>query len=219
VIEQLRKARPQLKFLELVHRLDKETSGVLLIAKKRGALTALQDAFRQRDVHKTYAALVVGHWPRTKTVVDVALHKYLIVEGERRVKVVQADDEGRRSISLVRVVRRYADFDLLYVTIKTGRTHQIRVHLSHEGHPIVGDDKYGDFALNRALARGVMQDMPQGIMPGKLPDGRFARMFLHARYLRLTHPVSGDEMVFESALPPECNALLSALVEVSSPSR
>lgn len=210
VIEQLRRARPQARFLELVHRLDKETSGILLIAKKRSALTTLQDVFRHRQAHKTYAALVQGAWPVRKKIIDVALHKYLTAEGERRVKAVKAsDEEGRRSISLVHVVQSFAGFSLLDVTIKTGRTHQIRVHLSNEGHPIVGDDKYGDFALNKALARG------EGVWPGlhraRLPQGRFERMFLHARYLRLAHPVTGQDLVLEAPLPADCQGLIAAL--------
>ena len=210
VIEQLRRARPQARFLELVHRLDKETSGVLLIAKKRSALTALQDVFRNRQAHKTYAALVVGGWPARKKVIDVALHKYLTAEGERRVRAVaQDDDDGRRSISLVQVVRRFAAFSLLDVTIKTGRTHQIRVHLAHEGHPIVGDDKYGDFAVNKALARAGAP--LAGLDRDKLPSGRFERMFLHARYLRLAHPVTGAELTLQAELPEDCRHLLAAL--------
>ncbi|HET8869559.1 MAG TPA: RluA family pseudouridine synthase [Aquabacterium sp.] len=197
VIEQLRQSRPHAKFLELVHRLDKETSGILLIAKKRSALVTLQDFFRHRQAHKTYAALVVGAWPGQKKVIDVALHKYLTPGGERRVKAVpQTDDDGRRSISLVKVVKRFEGFSLLDVTIKTGRTHQIRVHLSNEGHPIVGDEKYGDFALNKSLGRG---------------DVRFTRMFLHARYLRLPHPASGEELVLEAPIPSDCQAFLDQL--------
>lgn len=209
VIEQLRRSRPQARFLELVHRLDKETSGILLIAKKRSALTTLQDVFRQRQAHKTYAALVQGTWPAHKKVIDVALHKYLTPEGERRVKAVKDTDEGRRSISLVHIVKKFAAHTLLDVTIKTGRTHQIRVHLLNEGHPIVGDEKYGDFALNKALSRG------EGATPGvdrhRLPEGRFDRMFLHARYLRLAHPSTGQDLVLEAPLPAECQTLLAAL--------
>ncbi|MBI2734696.1 MAG: RluA family pseudouridine synthase [Aquabacterium sp.] len=220
VIEQLRRARPQAKFLELVHRLDKETSGILLIAKKRSALVTLQDFFRHRQAHKTYAALVVGDWPDRKKVIDVALHKFLTPEGERRVKAVKEDDdEGRRSITLVKVVQRFDGFSLLDVTIKTGRTHQIRVHLSHEGHAIVGDDKYGDFALNKALARGAVDQPLPGVDRHKLNDGRFERMFLHARYLRLPHPQTGEDIILEAPLPPECNTLLSALSAVSSGAR
>lgn len=199
VIEQLRRARPQARMLELVHRLDKETSGLLLVAKKRSALTALQDQFRQRDTGKTYAALVIGAWPASRKVIDVPLHKYLSAEGERRVRAVQGD-EGRRSITLVRVAKPYARFTLLDVTIKTGRTHQIRVHLAHEGHPIAGDDKYGDFGLNKALSRGEA-----------VPGCRFDRMFLHARRLRFVHPASGETLELEAVLPPECQDLLDAL--------
>lgn len=211
VIEQLRRARPEARFLELVHRLDKETSGILLIAKKRSALTALQDVFRHRQAHKTYAALVTGAWPAQRKVIDVALHKYLTPDGERRVKAVKDEDEGRRSISLVQVVKRFAAFSLLDVTIKTGRTHQIRVHLQHEGHPIVGDEKYGDFALNKALARGGAEQDVAGVDRRRLTDGRFERMFLHARYLRLSHPVTGEDLTLVAPLPPECDTLLAAL--------
>ncbi len=205
VIEQLRQARPQARFLELVHRLDKETSGLLLIAKKRAALVALQDQLRQRGgekvMHKTYAALVIGAWPEERKVIDVALHKFLTADGERRVRTVDADHEdGKRSITLVKVMQRFHGFTLLDVTIKTGRTHQIRVHLADEGHPIAGDDKYGDFALNKALARGEA-----------VPGQRFDRMFLHARRLRLQHPASGEVIELAAPLPAECEALLTSL--------
>ena len=201
VIEQLRRARPEAKFLELVHRLDRETSGVLLLAKKRSALTALQDQFRARDTHKRYAALVVGAWPAALKLIDVPLHKYLRPDGERRVRPVAEDDpQGKRSITLVRVVRRYAGYTLLDVGIKTGRTHQIRVHLAQAGHPIVGDDKYGDFELNKALARGEA-------LPGQRYDG----MFLHAQRLSFQHPASGAEVELQAPLPPACQALLQRL--------
>ena len=197
VIEQLRRARPAAKFLELVHRLDKETSGVLLLAKKRSALTALQEQFRQRDTDKRYAALVLGAWPANKKIIDVALHKTLDAQGERHVKVVAADHaDGRRSITLVKVTQAFAEFSLLDVTLKTGRTHQIRVHLASEGHPIAGDPKYGDFALNRQLARG---------------EHRFARMFLHARQLSFEHPASGERITLLAPLPPACKTLLEQL--------
>ena len=202
VIEQLRRARPQAKFLELVHRLDKETSGLLLLAKRRSALLALQEQFRQRQTGKTYAALVAGAWPRSRTVVDVALHKYLDAAGERRVRAVDAGHEdGRRSISLVRVAEAWPAWTLLDVTIKTGRTHQIRVHLAHTGHAIAGDPKYGDFDVNRRLARGEA-------LPGRQ---RFGRMFLHARRLRFAHPSSGEAVELEAPLPAECAAALAAL--------
>jgi 23S rRNA pseudouridine955/2504/2580 synthase len=203
VIEQLRRARPTAKFLELVHRLDKETSGLLLIAKKRSALVALQDQLRARETGKTYAALVIGAWPASRKVIDVALHKFLTGDGERRVQAVDAD-AGRRSITLVRVARALPGYSLLDVTIKTGRTHQIRVHLTHEGHAIVGDDKYGDFALNKAFARG-----------DAVPGCRFDRMFLHARRLRFTHPASGEVLELEAPLPAECEVLIQALAALA----
>ncbi len=187
VIEQLRQARPSAKFLELVHRLDRETSGILLVAKKRSALTHLQDQFRERETGKTYLALVNGAWPASKKVIDLPLHKYLQADGERRVKVVAKDDpDGMRSITLVKVAQRLDQFTLLEVTIKTGRTHQIRVHLAAQGHPIAGDDKYGDFDLNRTLQK-------QGLK----------RMFLHAWRLQFNHPASAERIELMSPLPPE----------------
>jgi 23S rRNA pseudouridine955/2504/2580 synthase len=201
VIEQLRTARPQARFLELVHRLDRETSGVLLLAKKRSALTALQDQFRARDTGKTYAALVLGRWPDALKVVDVPLHKYLQADGERRVRASAADDpQAKRSITLVRVVRRFDALTLLDVSIKTGRTHQIRVHLANAGCPIVGDDKYGDFEFNKSLARGVA-----------LAGQRFTGMFLHARRLAFDHPNGGARIELEAPLPEACQRLLQRL--------
>jgi len=201
VIEQLRRARPEARFLELVHRLDRETSGILLLAKKRSALTGLQAQFRARETEKVYAALVVGHWPANLKVIDVALQRTLDAAGERRVRAV-ADDhaEGQRSISLVRIAQAFAGTTLLDVTIKTGRTHQIRVHLAHAGHVIVGDDKYGDFALNRRFARGEA-----------VPGVRFERMFLHARRLAFDHPATGARVELEAPLPPECERLVAGL--------
>ncbi len=203
VIEQLRRARPQARFLELVHRLDKETSGVLLLAKKRSALTTLQDQFRARDTGKTYSALVIGQWPAKLKVIDVALHKFLDAAGELRVRTVgPASDDGQRSITLVKVAQAFEAYTLLDVTIKTGRTHQIRVHLAHAGHPIVGDDKYGDFTLNKQLARG---EGLQGL--------RFERMFLHARQLAFDHPAGGERITLQAPLPAECVTLLARLSE------
>ncbi len=209
VIEQLRRARPAAPFLELVHRLDKETSGLLLIAKKRQALLALQEQFRQRSsdapMAKIYDALVAGVWPANHRVIDQALHKYLDAAGERRVRGVDADHaDGRRSITLVKVAQHLPGFSLLEVSLKTGRTHQIRVHLAGAGHVIAGDEKYGDFALNKALARGTA-----------VPDCRFDRMFLHARRLRLAHPHSGELLELEAPLPAACEVLLQALAASS----
>jgi len=201
VIEQMRQARPDAKFLELVHRLDRDTSGILLLAKKRSSLTRLQDQFRDRETGKTYLALVTGVWPANKKVIDVPLHKYLQADGERRVKVVARDDpDGMRSVTLVKVAqvshglplavgrdeRGDCDLTLLEVTIKTGRTHQIRVHLASQGHPIAGDDKYGDFELNKALQKHGLK-----------------RMFLHAWRLQFNHPATGERIELLAPLPPE----------------
>jgi 23S rRNA pseudouridine955/2504/2580 synthase len=191
VIEQLRRARPALANLELVHRLDRETSGVLLVAKKRSALKNLQDQFRDRETGKTYLALVLGLWPSNKKVIDSPLMKYTIPngvgEGERRVKVVGKDDpNGMRSITLVRVARTVGPYTLLEVTIKTGRTHQIRVHLASQGHPIAGDDKYGDFEHNKLLQKMGLK-----------------RMFLHAWQLKFQHPQSHRPVSLQAPLPPE----------------
>lgn len=198
VIEQMRQARPDAKLLELVHRLDRETSGLLLIAKKKSALKALQDQFRERETGKTYLALVKGAWPARLKVLDQPLHKYLLADGERRVKVTTKDDpDGMHSVTLVKVAARIPapaalaaalpeGLSLLEVTIKTGRTHQIRVHLSSAGHPIAGDDKYGDFELNRQLMRNGLK-----------------RMFLHAWRLRLSHPVTGAPIELHAELPDE----------------
>jgi 23S rRNA pseudouridine955/2504/2580 synthase len=195
VIEQLRMARPEAKFLELVHRLDRETSGILLVAKKRVALKNLQEQFRERETDKIYLALVSGAWPANKKVLDKPLQKYLLADGERRVQVVGKEHpDGMRAVTLVKVRSTLAalgrDFTLLEVTIKTGRTHQIRVHLASEGQPIAGDDKYGDFELNKAL-----QKEAAGVA--------LKRMFLHAWRLKFTHPSSGKRIDLLADLPPE----------------
>ncbi len=202
VIEQLRQARPQAKFLELVHRLDRDTSGILLVAKKRSALTHLQDQFRERETGKTYLALVTGTWAANKKVIDTPLHKYLQADGERRVRTTTADDpDGMRSITLVKVrshlparpAQGLPAMSLLEVTIKTGRTHQIRVHLASQGHPIVGDDKYGDFDLNK-----------------RVPKHGLRRMFLHAWRLQFSHPATGQRIELHAELPPELSEFIAS---------
>ncbi len=192
VIEQLRRARPQAPFLELVHRLDRETSGILLIAKKRSALVSLQDQFRARETGKTYLALVAGQWPGNKKVLDRPLVKFVLpsvggMEGERRVKVTHKDDpDGMKSVTLVKIAKKSVNFTQLEVTIKTGRTHQIRVHLASEGFPIAGDDKYGDFELNKALQKRGLK-----------------RMYLHAWRLQLDHPATRARLELVSKLPQD----------------
>lgn len=201
VIEQLRQARPLAKLLELVHRLDRETSGILLVAKKRSALKHVQDQFRERETGKTYLALVQGQWPEKLKVIDSALHKFLLPDGERRVRVTSNEDpDGMRSITLVKVAERWDACSLLEVTIKTGRTHQIRVHLASQGHPIAGDDKYGDFEWNKALQK-------QGLK----------RMFLHAWRLQFTHPATGKRIELKSNLPPELQLYVNHVKSKSTP--
>ena len=212
VIEQLRMARPEADFLELVHRLDRETSGILLIAKRRMALKLLQEQFRERETDKVYLALVKGNWPANLRVIDKALHKYelqgkpgTLGAGERRVKVVANDHpDGLRSVTLVKVKNTLADgrFTLLEVTIKTGRTHQIRVHLADAGHPIAGDDKYGDFDLNKALQKS---NQKLDIYTPSLK-----RMFLHAWSLKFNHPKLRKVVHLQAELPPELQQFLPA---------
>ena len=191
VIEQLRLARPQAKFLELVHRLDRDTSGLLLLAKKRPVLTAMHELIRAGQMDKRYLVLVQGNWPKGKQHVKLKLQRYVTGAGERRVNV---DDDGRESHTVFALERACGGYSLLQAQLKTGRTHQIRVHLAHLGFPIVGDDKYGDFELNKRLARQGMK-----------------RMFLHAWKLAFVHPLSGDTLKLEAPLPPELEDFMSTL--------
>lgn len=189
VIEQLRRARLEARFLELAHRLDRETSGLLIVAKKRSALTRLHDLFRDGGIAKRYLALVRGRWPNPLQHVRLSLHKYLTDEGERRVSV---SEEGKPAHSVVRLVARWENFSLVEVELKTGRTHQIRVHLAHLGFPLAGDDKYGDFSLNRDLQRAGLK-----------------RMFLHAARLTLPHPLTGEAIELDSGLPDDLRRFLA----------
>jgi 23S rRNA pseudouridine955/2504/2580 synthase len=191
VIEQLRQARPQAKFLELVHRLDRETSGVLLLAKKRSALTALHEQIREGKTDKRYLVLVLGQWKNAKQHVKLPLHKFTTAEGERRVMV---REDGQASHTAFALHKTWPDYSLLEAQLKTGRTHQIRVHLAHLGFPIAGDAKYGDFARNKGLAK-------QGLK----------RMFLHAYMMNLQHPLTGEPMSFSAPLPPELQRFLDRL--------
>ena len=201
VIEQLRAARPDAKFLELVHRLDRDTSGILLLAKKRSALTNLHEQIREGELDKRYLVLVHGDWKNQKQHIKLPLFKYNAADGERRVRV-QAD--GLASHTIFNLLRRYGAFALLEAELKTGRTHQIRVHLSSSGFAIAGDDKYGDFALNRALQKA---------------DGTriaFKRMFLHAHQITFRHPESGKPVTLNAPLPPECEKFLKSLEKTSA---
>jgi 23S rRNA pseudouridine955/2504/2580 synthase len=181
VVEQLRAERPEAPFLELVHRLDRDTSGVLMLAKRRSALTELHRQLREGRVGKHYLALVKGSWRKSTLSVELALEKRVLPTGERRVRVGRA---GLPAHTVFRLKQARNGYSLLEAELKTGRTHQIRVHLSHLGFPIVGDDQYGDFELNRDLARKGLK-----------------RMFLHASKIVICHPRSGESLVIEAPLP------------------
>ena len=198
VIEQLRRSRPEAKFLELVHRLDRDTSGILLLAKKRSALVNLHEQMRAGLTDKRYLACAAGEWSSdwgTRRAVKVALHKFVAADGERRVRV---QDDGQASHTVFNLLERLPGFVFLEAELKTGRTHQIRVHLAHLGLPLAGDDKYGDFALNKSLARA-----------GAEPS--LKRMFLHAHRLRIAHPSTGLAMELEAPLPGDCKRFLHQL--------
>ena len=183
VIESLRSMRPEARFLELVHRLDRETSGVLLIAKKRASLVALHEMMRERDMDKRYLVGVNGRFRNEMQRVRLPLSKRTTAGGEKRVSVAE---DGQEAETVFRRVERGELFSLLEAELLTGRTHQIRVHLAHLKHPVLGDDKYGDFELNKALRR-------QGLK----------RMFLHAASLAFAHPISGEALRLESPLPAD----------------
>lgn len=196
LIERMRASRPELSFLELAHRLDKETSGLLILAKTRKALVALHEMMRDGLVHKTYKTLVKGDWVNDRQHVKLPLYKYLLPNGERRVRVDK--ENGQASHTIFVLLERFGSVSFLDVELKTGRTHQIRVHAQSQGHPLVGDDKYGDFEFNKEVEKGLL-----GIP--------FRRMFLHAFRLDFNHPVTGTHLVIESPLPKECKDLIEYL--------
>src|SRR5690625_2560138 len=191
VIEQLRAARPDQPFLELAHRLDRETSGVLIIAKRRNALVRLHDILREARVGRYYQALVVGDWVNDRQHLRQPLLKWLTAHGERRVKV---DPLGKQAHTIVTLKKRFGQYSWVQAELRTGRTHQIRVHLAAAGHPVAGDDKYGPDAVREQLAR-------QGYKP----------MVLHATPLELEHPLTGQPLVLEAALPEMFMKLIAEL--------
>lgn len=191
VIEQLRQELPEARFLELAHRLDKETSGVLLLALKRSALVELHRMLREGETQKTYLALANGRWRDALRHVKLPLRRYLNEEGERRVAV---DDAGQHAHTIFRLRHRYTDLTLLEAELKTGRTHQIRVHLAALGHALAGDSKYGDAERNRVLKKLGLH-----------------RMFLHAARLELRHPLTGAPLRLEAPLAPDLQAFLDRL--------
>jgi 23S rRNA pseudouridine955/2504/2580 synthase len=196
LIEQLRAMHPEARFLELVHRLDRDTSGVLLVARRRPALLALHAALREGRVDKRYLVLVRGDWREAVRRVELPLTKFVTREGERRVRVERT--EGRAATTIFRRRRSWPDAEpslsLLEAELRTGRTHQIRVHLAHLGFPVAGDDKYGDFAWNKALAREGLK-----------------RMFLHAWRVELPHPVEPRVLRLEAPLPEDLAGFLARL--------
>lgn len=193
-IERLRAARPQARFLELVHRLDRETSGVLLLAKKRSALASLHEDLREGAMDKRYLVAVAGRFRDERRRVRAALRKFSTGEGERRVAVDER--EGREAETVFRRLARTGEFSLLEAELLTGRTHQIRVHLAHIGHPVLGDEKYGDFALNKALRKRGLR-----------------RMFLHAAQLSFDHPATGVRLTVASPLPGELESFRRSALE------
>ena len=193
VIEQIRRARPEAGYLELVHRLDKDTSGLLMIAKKRSALVKLHEAIRNDHPKKIYLALGVGKLPNDSFHVKLPLFKYTGAQGE---KMVRVSEDGQSAHTIFRVLNRFSD-DLLHqvglshltlvqATLKTGRTHQIRVHLQSQQCPIAGDERYGDYQANKRLQKLGLK-----------------RMFLHAAELHLDHPLTGEKLILKAPLPQD----------------
>ena len=201
VIEQLRQARPEAKYLELVHRLDKDTSGLLMIAKKRSALVKLHEMLRNDHPKKIYLALGVGQWQPENRHVRLPLVKYTGAAGE---KMVRVDDDGQSAHTIFRVLDTFSGclthsvgisaLSLVEATLKTGRTHQIRVHMQASGCPIAGDERYGDYQVNKRLHKLGLK-----------------RMFLHAHRLVLAHPITGETMDWVAELPEELGAFLARL--------
>ena len=193
VIEQIRRARPEARYLELVHRLDKDTSGLLMIAKKRSALVKLHEAIRNDHPKKIYLALGVGKLPNDSFHVKLPLFKYTGAQGE---KMVRVSEDGQSAHTIFRVLNRFSDgllhqvglshLTLVQATLKTGRTHQIRVHLQSQQCPIVGDERYGDYQANKRLQKLGLK-----------------RMFLHAAELHLDHPLTGEPLHLKAELPQE----------------
>lgn len=196
LIERLRASRPDEPFLELAHRLDRETSGALIVAKTRKALVRMHDMMKTGGFEKHYTTLVKGDWVNDRQHVKLALTKTVLANGERFVKV---DPEGMSAHSIFTLLHRYGEVSLLDVELKTGRTHQIRVHALSQGFPLVGDDRYGDFEFNRAVRQGALAHTP------------LKRMFLHARELHFIHPVTNEPVNVCAPLPEDCMTLLRAL--------
>ncbi len=191
VIEGLRALRPESKFLELVHRLDRDTSGLLLVAKKRSALKHLHEQLRVKTMRKQYLALVRGQWQPHVKVVNAPLLKNILQSGER---IVRVNSDGKPSETRFQIVQKFANATLVMASPITGRTHQIRVHTAHAGHPIACDDKYGERAFDEQVKLAGLN-----------------RLFLHAYRLTFTHPVTDKELTLEAPLGKELQAVLDRL--------
>lgn len=191
VIEGLRALRPESRFLELVHRLDRDTSGLLLIAKKRSALRSLHEQLRMKTMNKQYLALVRGQWQAHQTVVKAPLLKNILQSGER---IVRVNTEGKPSETRFKIMQAFPLATLVLASPITGRTHQIRVHAAHAGHPIACDDKYGEHEFDAQMRTKGLK-----------------RLFLHAYRLHFTHPVSGEPCNFEAPLDDGLNRVLAQL--------
>ncbi len=189
IIEAMRLLRPDARFLELVHRLDRDTSGCLIIAKKRSVLRFLHDLFRGDGIDKTYLAVLDGNWQRKKLWVDVPLKKNVNQGGERKV-LVHPQGKAAQSLFIRKISRKH--LTLVAIRPKTGRTHQIRVHAAWLGHPIVGDERYGEKQSNKLYR-----------------DKGFKRMFLHAEQLSFKHPVSGRSITVTAPMPDTFNQIMS----------
>jgi len=194
VIEALRALRPDQKFLELVHRLDRDTSGCLLIAKKRSALKSLHDQLREKQVDKRYQALVSGMWPENRFKVKAPLAKNTLKSGERMVTVDEV--EGKASETRFRILTQFNDATLVEASPITGRTHQIRVHCLHAGHPIACDDKYGDNNFDSRMQRLGL-----------------GRLFLHAHSLSFIHPNTNERVSYQAPLDKALNNTLAKLTK------
>lgn len=190
VIEALRAARPEAPYLELVHRLDRETSGCLLVAKRRSALRALHELLRTGRVEKRYLALVQGRWDLGQVKLEDRLRK-TVRGGER---VVTVDESGKAAASIFRPVEIGNTASLLEVRIMTGRTHQIRVQAAEAGHPLAGDERYGDRDFNRQMKSFGLE-----------------RLFLHAASIGWEDPAGGEWRMYSAPLPDDLRAVLSSL--------
>ena len=194
VIEIIRELRPQAKRLELVHRIDRDTSGCLLIAKKASVLKALHQQIRDNQFDKRYAAIVANPWPKGVGCVDLPLKKEHLKDGGWHVKVCPVEQGGKTAVSYFTVDQAMDGADLVAVKLKTGRTHQIRVHALAHNCALIGDDRYGDRELNKRYRKLGMK-----------------RLALHARYLGFTHPVTEEKMLMEAPLPHDFKRLIEVL--------